>query len=185
VGSILDTTGDWPVSDRGYMEKDTGQYQKQEEVSAFCGASVLLKRSMLEDIGVFDESFFMYFEDADLSWRGTKKGWKYLYEPRSIALHEHTGSSKEGSEFFNFYVNRNRLLILLKQSSFKIYLKAVIATIRERVLVPLKKIIKHQGSRKTALHDLKQGIKTLASFGIRAPSAYLKRIRVIPEKSLR
>ncbi|MBC7457572.1 MAG: glycosyltransferase family 2 protein, partial [Bdellovibrionaceae bacterium] len=64
AGSILRPLSDWPVSDRGFMEKDGPSYSKTEEVSAFCGASVLLKRTMLEQIGIFDQSYFMYFEDA-------------------------------------------------------------------------------------------------------------------------
>jgi GT2 family glycosyltransferase len=53
-------------------ETDRGQYEKQEEVQAFCGAAVLLRKSILDKIGLFDETFFLYYEDVELSERARK-----------------------------------------------------------------------------------------------------------------
>ncbi len=72
AGSEIVVDSDWPVSETGYNEKDIGQYDSVREISAFCGACVLIKRTFLETVGLFDRRFFMYFEDADLSWRGKK-----------------------------------------------------------------------------------------------------------------
>ncbi|MCA9301583.1 glycosyltransferase family 2 protein [Candidatus Saccharibacteria bacterium] len=184
VGSILEAGSDWPVKDRGFMEKDTGQYNKREEVSAFCGASVLLKRSMLESIGLFDQNFFMYFEDADLSWRGSRADWGYLYEPRSVAYHEHTGSSKEGSPFFTFYVSRNRLLILLKNGSRDKFLKAFRELFQDRLILPFKAILTSEQNRSAALAQLTLGLRIYTSFFIHAPCILAKRYRLIGERSL-
>lgn len=184
AGSILQPLNEWPVSDRGFMEKDGPLYGKLDEVSAFCGASVLLKRSMLKQIGIFDQSFFMYFEDADLSWRGTKHGWKYLYQPASIAHHEHTGSSKEGSEFFTFHVARNRLVILLKHSSKKVFVKVLRETFTERIIRPTKIFLSRNAERSQAARDLRLGIKILFSFCLRAPAALLHRYNLLDEKRI-
>ena len=59
----------------------------------WCGAAVLLRRRYLEEVGRFDERLFMYAEDADLSWRGARRGWRYRYVPTSVVRHEHRASS--------------------------------------------------------------------------------------------
>jgi GT2 family glycosyltransferase len=71
---------------------------------------------MLDDVGLLDEDFFMYYEDTDLAWRARLKGWKIVYAPRAVARHVHCGSSIEWSRFFTFHVLRNRLAMLLKNA---------------------------------------------------------------------
>lgn len=99
-----------------YQEDDHGQYDRQEEVFAGCGAALLLRRTMLEDVGLFDEDFFMYYEDVDLSWRARRRGWKIVYVPDAVVRHVHAGSSVEWSPFFVYHVERSRLLMLAKNA---------------------------------------------------------------------
>jgi GT2 family glycosyltransferase len=124
AGSLL--LSDGSGADRGFREPDRGQYDVTEEVFGACGASVLYRREMLEDVGAFDETFFMYYEDTDLNWRMRLRGWRVIYEPRAVVDHVHAGSSREWSPFFIFHVDRNRLLMLLKDASmsmvFRCYL---------------------------------------------------------------
>jgi GT2 family glycosyltransferase len=109
VGSILVAGG--YGADRGFQEVDAGWYDKPAEVFAWCGAAVLLRRAYLDDVGELDERLFLYYEDFDLSWRGQARGWRYRYVPDSVVRHVHTASSVEGSALFDFYVERNRLLV--------------------------------------------------------------------------
>lgn len=102
--------------DRGTGEEDRGQYDRREEVFGFCGAAALLRREALDDAGLFDEAFFMYYEDTDLSWRLRLRGWRIIYEPGAVVEHQHTATSGEWSDFFTFHVDRNRLLMLLKDA---------------------------------------------------------------------
>ncbi|GAC1331543.1 MAG: glycosyltransferase family 2 protein [Candidatus Dormibacteria bacterium] len=102
--------------DRGSQQPDTGQFDRGEEVFAFCGAAVLLRREALEDVGAFDDDFFMYYEDLDLSWRMRLRGWKVLYAPGAVVDHAHAGTSVEGSPFFIFHADRNRLFMVLKNA---------------------------------------------------------------------
>jgi GT2 family glycosyltransferase len=95
-------------------EADAGQYDQREEVFFFSGAAVLLRTEALTDAGLFDERYFMYYEDLDLSWRLRLRGWKITYVPDAVVEHEHAASSKEWSPFFTYNVERNRLLTLLK-----------------------------------------------------------------------
>jgi hypothetical protein len=114
VGSRL-VRGGWGA-DRGFLERDEGQYEEPREVFAWCGAGVLFRRAYLEDVGLFDERFFMYYEDTDLSWRGRSLGWRYVYVPGAVLRHLHAATSVEGSKLFNHYVERNRLLMLTKNA---------------------------------------------------------------------
>jgi GT2 family glycosyltransferase len=97
-----------------YYEVDSGQYDKEEIIPAFCGAGVLLNKKALEEVGYFDTNFFMYYEDSDLSFRLRERNWKIVYNPKSIIRHVHAGSSKEWSDFFTFNAERGRLLFLSK-----------------------------------------------------------------------
>jgi len=115
AGSLL--LSDGSGADRGFREADRGQYDGREEVFGACGASVLYRREMLDDVGAFDETFFMYYEDTDLNWRMRLRGWKVVYEPAAVVDHVHAGSSQEWSPFFTFHVDRNRMFMLLKNAS--------------------------------------------------------------------
>jgi len=99
-----------------FQEDDKGQYDRREEVFAGCGAALLLRKAMLEDVGIFDDDFFMYYEDMDLSWRMRRRGWKVVYVPDAVVCHVHAASSVEWSPLFLFHVERNRLLMLSKNA---------------------------------------------------------------------
>ena len=77
--------------DRGQMQLDLGQYDKNTEIFGACGAAALYRRCMLEDLAVneeyFDEDFFAYYEDADLAWRAKLRGWRCVYSAQAVGEH--------------------------------------------------------------------------------------------------
>jgi len=89
------------------FETDDGQYDEVEEVFSGCGASLLIRREMVDDIGAFDDDFFMYYEDTDLAWRARLRDWKILYAPSALVR-------VEWSPFFFFQIDRNRLAMVFK-----------------------------------------------------------------------
>lgn len=104
-------------ADRGYQEVDHGQYDTPEEVFAFCGGAVCFRTEALHEVGHFDDDYFLYYEDTDLSWRLRSAGWSIRYEPAAVTRHIHSASSVEWSPFFTFHVDRNRLLMLTKNAT--------------------------------------------------------------------
>ena len=81
------------------------------KVPAVSGAAFVARRPVFEALGGFDETFFLYMEDTDLSWRARLAGYHCLYVPRSVVCHDYTlrfGPQK------TFYQERNRYLMLLK-----------------------------------------------------------------------
>lgn len=123
AGSILIEGG--YGADRGFLQPDGPIFDDATDVFAWCGAGVLLRRGYLTDAGLFDERFFMYYEDTDLAWRGRLLGWRYRYVPTSVIRHLHAATSVEGSAMFQHYVERNRLLMLLKNAPWSLAVRAV------------------------------------------------------------
>ena len=124
--------------DRGYLSFDEGQYGSIEEVFALSGSSLLINRKMLEDVGYFDEKFFMYYEDIDLFWRARLKGWKMFFTPNSVVRHFHCGTAKEWSYSFTYHVIRNRLLMIFKCGwillVLRCYISFVLSTLMHCIL---------------------------------------------------
>ncbi|MBX7161272.1 MAG: glycosyltransferase family 2 protein [Acidimicrobiia bacterium] len=112
-------------ADRGFRRPDTGQYDEPVDVFAWCGGSVLMRREYLESVGVFDDAFFLYYEDTDLSWRGRAQGWAYCYVPTAGVRHVHSATNVEGSALFDHYTQRNRLLMLAKNAPLRMLLREV------------------------------------------------------------
>ena len=106
--------------DYHYFADDRGQFDREEEVFAGCGASLLLRSAMLADVGRFDERFFAYYEDTDLSWRARLRGWRVVYAPKAVVRHAHRGTSGDWSDRFVFYTQRNRLMLLVKLAAAEV-----------------------------------------------------------------
>ena len=99
---------------RGWQEKDTGQYDNPEEVLAPHGCAAAYRRSMLDDIGVFDESYFCYLEDLDLGIRGQLADYKCWYVPTARIRHHKSATAGNYSKFKAFHVERNRIWVAVK-----------------------------------------------------------------------
>jgi GT2 family glycosyltransferase len=85
-----------------------------EEVLMPSGSAALYRRRMLEEIGGFDDDFFLYCEDTDLGLRARWAGWKCLYAPAAIVEHHYSHSAGRASPVKAYYVERNRLFVLVK-----------------------------------------------------------------------
>jgi len=95
--------------DRGAQEFDAGQYDIQTEIFGACAGAALYRREMFDEIGIFDEKYFAYFEDVDLSYRMHLFGWKCIFVPDAIVYHIHSATSQKASPFKIFYLERNKL----------------------------------------------------------------------------
>ena len=100
--------------DRGMFEADEGQYDTVEEIFAPCAGAAMYRRAMFDEIGLFDEDFFLYMEDVDLAFRGHLAGWKCLYVPQSVVYHYHGGTAGFMSDLSVYYGNRNILWYPIK-----------------------------------------------------------------------
>jgi N-acetylglucosaminyl-diphospho-decaprenol L-rhamnosyltransferase len=76
------------------------------EVDAVCGACILLRREVVEQIGLLDERFFMYAEDLDWCLRAKEAGWSVRYEPSIVVEHQHGAASRKRPLRTTFYFFR-------------------------------------------------------------------------------
>jgi GT2 family glycosyltransferase len=97
---------------RGVWQRDEGQFDQAGWVFGGCGGAVAYRRAMLDEIGAFDESFFMYCEDVDLNWRAQLAGWRAWYTPHAVVYHKlsATGAGPVAS----YYTGRNTLWVIAK-----------------------------------------------------------------------
>jgi GT2 family glycosyltransferase len=98
------------------LGKPPKAYSKQEYVSGFSGCCFAIRREDFEELGGFDESFFLYNEDSDLSWRAHLRGFKILYVPTSIIRHDHKLSVPPEKIY---HLEKGRYLILRKYLSIE------------------------------------------------------------------
>lgn len=118
----LDSAGmllclDGSSKQRGHLEPPES-YARREEALLPSGSAALYRREMLEEIGLFDESFFLYCEDTDLGLRARWAGWECLYVPDAIVEHRYSHSSGKASSLKAYYVERNRLFLIFKNFPF-------------------------------------------------------------------
>lgn len=116
---VIDTVGHLLYPDglnrgRGRLEKDRGQYDECATTLFPSGAAALYRRAMLDEIGDFDERFFLYGDDAELGMRGLLSGWRCALAPRAIAYHRYSHSAGAYSRLKVFYVERNRVWVLFR-----------------------------------------------------------------------
>jgi GT2 family glycosyltransferase len=108
---------------RGTMEKDVGQYDHAEEILWPDACAALYHRRVFEETGGFDEIFFAYGDDADLGMRARLLGWKAWYVPTARVRHRHSATAGEYSPLKIMLVERNRLLLALKNFSIPLLLQ--------------------------------------------------------------
>lgn len=96
---------------RGVDEVDNGQYDTATSIDFASGCCMLIKREIFDAIGIFDDRYFLYYEDSDFSERAKKAGFQVFYVPKAAMWHKNAGSAGgSGSALQDYYITRNRLL---------------------------------------------------------------------------
>lgn len=90
------------------------EFDREEEVLLPSASAALYRRKMLEEVGLFDEDFFLYCEDTDLGLRARWADWKCIYVPTAVVDHHYSHSAGRASQLKAYYVERNRLFVAAK-----------------------------------------------------------------------
>jgi GT2 family glycosyltransferase len=121
-GDFIKSGGGSPLA-RGHGQKDTGQYDKPEYIFGACAGAAIYKKEIFENIGYFDEKFFAYYEDIDLSFRAQLAGYKCYYEPKAVCYHKRGGTSSVASHGFQTEMcERNLVLMRIKNYPLSTYI---------------------------------------------------------------
>lgn len=115
---------------RGVDEVDHGQYDIPEAIDFATGCCMCFPSDVLKKVGGFDDLLFLYFEDADLSQRILRAGYKIVYQPKSVIWHVNAASGGgSGSPLHDYYITRNRMVFGMRYAP----LRAKFALIRESI----------------------------------------------------
>lgn len=123
---LTDSTGEqftiWGMSyprDRDVPAENA--HDKPDEVFGASGGASIYRASMLREIGLFDEDFFAYYEDVDLSFRAQLASWKVLYEPKAIAYHSTGATSGSIKGFTTYQTFKNSPWLLWKNVPLSLF----------------------------------------------------------------
>ena len=114
-------------STRGVDEVDIGQYERIVDTDYVTGTCFLVKSEVLKRVGNFDEKYYLYYEDTDLSQRIKRSDFSIKYVPTSSIWHKVSQSSGIGSGLNDYYTTRNRMLFGMKYAP----MRSKLALIRE------------------------------------------------------
>lgn len=177
---IIGGTGDFYNSfgltfQRGHGEIDRGQYDKREEVFSACGTASIYRKEIFDNIGLFDEDFFSYFEDVDLGFRAQLAGWKCIYVPTAIVYHHYRGTSENISSFDFYYTPRNRIFLMIKNMPLNLILRKIHKLIYAQLSIAIYFL-----TEKQLLNLLKAYLGVLRKL----PSMLKKRKKILNQKKV-
>lgn len=122
AGDVYTTCG-IPLK-RGHGERDKAYLNRDVVFGASAGAA-LYRRTMIEQIGFFDDDFFIVNEDTDLNFRALLQGWKCLYVPEAVVHHKVSKTRKKSSHSLVYYKVRNTDYVLIKNMPTLLFLRYV------------------------------------------------------------
>ena len=94
----------------GYGEEDKGQYDTPHPTPYAHGAAMLVKREVIEKVGMMPECYFLYYEELDWSVMIQRAGYDIWYDPAFTVFHKESQTTGQTSPLKTFYITRNRLL---------------------------------------------------------------------------
>lgn len=124
----------------GSNEYDTGQYDNIQ-LDFVYGCAMLLRSNMLKKIGLFDEQFFMYYEDVDICLRARKAGFTVALVPNTCVLHLSSQSTNDNPARKVFYESRSRVLFYAKHLRRNELLPFIISEVQYFSLLMLRRLI--------------------------------------------
>ena len=96
----------------GFGEEDKGQYNTPHTTPYAHGAAMMVKREVIEKVGLIPECYFLYYEELDWSMMITRAGFEIWYEPACTIYHKESQSTGQNSPLRTYYITRNRLLLV-------------------------------------------------------------------------
>ena len=174
---------------RGRLEKDFGQFETTEEILFPSGCAALYKKKMFDEIGGFDETFFAYGDDTDIGLHGRYLGYKAIFCPKAVVYHKYSGTTGSYSEKKAFFVERNRVWILVKYFSARFILLSPFYTFI-RIAMQSYGMLANKGSagiyaRTTpSLQIIKTFLYSYVSALMHLPEMLVKRRRIKKRKKI-
>ncbi len=119
---------------RGHNLNSKNEFINVDEVAFPSGAAGFYRRELYLKVGGIDESLFLYGDDTDIGLKIRLMGYSCIFEPESIVYHRYSSSTGKYSDLKAYYVERNRLIILLKYFPSSLIIKSIYHTFKRFIL---------------------------------------------------
>lgn len=144
----LHTTGDLMGADgiprnRGVWEEDRGQYDQATAIFSGCGGGSAYRREVWQQLGGFDDEFWMYVEDADFAFRAQLAGWGAIFAPKARVYHHLSATG--GGALASYYVGRNTLWLIAKNMPTGLLLRNLPKIVAAQVQIALDALRHYRG----------------------------------------
>lgn len=96
----------------GSKKPDNKKYDQLKETPYAHGCAMLVRREVINNVGMMPEEYFLYYEEHDWSESIRKSGYSIYYQPQSVVYHKESVSVQKQSELKTYYINRNRILFM-------------------------------------------------------------------------
>lgn len=104
----------WQSQHLGQNEDDQGQFQNPHPVEWISGCAILVRRTAIEQVGMLDAGFFIYWEETEWCIRVARGGWKIIHVPQARIWHKGVQRNYQPKPSFTYYGTRNHLITLSK-----------------------------------------------------------------------
>jgi GT2 family glycosyltransferase len=112
-------------------EKDTGQFVEPHRVEWISGCGILVRRAVIEQVGMIDDRFFIYWEETEWCVRAAKAGWRIMHVPPAKLWHKGVQRDYRPKPYVTYYSTRNRFLMIAKHHApVMAWLDALAETLR-------------------------------------------------------
>ena len=109
-------------SDIGKFDENRGQYDGPPHETAYAhGAAMMVRRKVLENVGLMDERYFLYYEELDWCERIRRAGYKIFLEPSALIYHKESVSVSKTTGLKEFFMHRNRILFVRKNARTAVF----------------------------------------------------------------
>ena len=142
----------------GHGEEDHGQYDTPGDLPYITGTALLVRRAVLEELGLLDEDYFCYFEDFDWGLKAREAGYRLLLEPKAVIHHKGSQTAGFNSPFYMHHMMRSRIIFARKNVPLLPYLFAFLPCLfLYRYLLPAFFLLVHR--KWSHLQSLHRGIQ--------------------------
>ena len=122
---------DWSSRHLGQNEPDRGQYPAPHAVDWISGCAILVRRAVIEQVGMLDERFFYYWEETEWCLRARRAGWRIVHVPQARLWHKGVQRDYRPSPTVTYYHTRNRFLMMARHAApWNVWLSVWVQTLR-------------------------------------------------------
>lgn len=142
----------WLGMHLGMNEVDYGQFPEPHKVEWITGCAILVRREVIQQVGMIDERFFIYSEEKEWCIRAAKAGWKLFHVPGAKVWHKGVQRNYQPKPSFTYYSTRNHFLMLSKhRAPLYAWISAIFQTIRTLTSWSIKPKWRHKREHRDAM----------------------------------